>query len=271
MKAIDQYEFFGNEAQIKLQRISLRLWPFLKNHPRLSFAGRSVGVDDPKIDEVENLVGLTETLGFLAIMFIGGDVVDELRSGLEQNGLDVGTWQQLMSNSETESMCRSVLASHQLPSGYQVERISASTPREKLKNFQNLMHSNGVAPLPGFFLRGQEVPAIAEMIVTSQGEVVAAGASVFRHNPNGPISKAAHVGYLATDLNHRGKSFAKLLLARVILASFEEFGAELVHTGVKADNVPSHRVCRSCGLNRSSMYYLGASYSNKFDGVEFTR
>lgn len=62
-----------------------------------------------------------------------------------------------------------------------------------------------------------------------------------------------------------------MLLARIIVASYQEDGAELVHTGVRADNVPSLRVCRNCGLEDSGMYFVGAEYPQEVGQVDFTR
>ena len=61
---MEGFEFFGDEAQINLQRRYYRLWQYLKVHPRLAFAGRAIGLDEPGLDEVENIAGLTKELGF---------------------------------------------------------------------------------------------------------------------------------------------------------------------------------------------------------------
>ncbi len=268
---MEQFEFFGNETQLNLQQRYYRLWPYLKAHPRLSFVGRAIGIDDPRLDEVENLVGLTMELGFLSLAFTRPTIVDELRSALEAHGLKVGIWQHLVSNEKTKLSCHSVVASLHLPPNYKIERVSVETHPHQLHKFQKLMQSCGVAPLPGYILRGQEIPTVAEMIITPQDEVVATGVGIFRHNPEGFYRKAAHVGFLATEPGQRGKGFARLLLARIILASYEEYAAELVYTGVRSDNIPSQRVCQDCGLEDSGMYFLGVTNPQIMEGAEFTR
>jgi predicted acetyltransferase len=210
-------------------------------------------------------------LGFLSMAFTRATIVDELRSALEEHGLEVGIWQHLVSNEKTESSCHSVVASIHPPPGYQIERISAATPPHQLHKFQKLMQNCGVASLPGYILRGQEIPTVSEMVITAQDEVVATGVGIFRHNPEGSYRKAAHVGFLATEPSQRGKGFARLLLARIILASYEEYAAELVHTGVRSENIPSQRVCRNCGLEDSGMYFLGVAYPQIIKQAEFTR
>jgi predicted acetyltransferase len=270
-EGMEQFEFFGDESQINLQQRCYRLWQYLKAHPRLSFGGRAIGIDDPALDEVENLVGLTMELGFLAMAFTKAAIADELLSALEEHGLKVGFWQHLVSNEKTASRCRSVVASPLLPPGYKIDRITAATPHHQLRSFQELMQVCGVAPLPGYILRGQEVPTITEMVISPQDEIVATGVGIFRHNPEGSYGKAAHVGFLATDPNQRRKGFARLLLARIILASYQEYGAELLHTGVREDNIPSQRVCRNCGLEDSGMYFLGVVYPPALKREAFTR
>lgn len=268
---MEKLECFGNERAVNLQQRYYRLWQFLKAHPRLSFVGRAIGIDDPTLDEVESIVGLTMELGFLAIAFTRATIVDDLRSALEEHGLKVGIWQHLVSDEKTESICQSVVTSRHPPPGYEIERVLATTPAHQLRSLQELMQDCGVAPLPGYILRGQEAPAVAEMVITPQGEIAATGVSIFRHHPKGPYGKAAHVGFLATEPSQRGKGFARLLLARIILASYQEYEAELVHTGVRADNVPSQRVCQSCGLADSGMFFLGVAYPQLLERAEFTR
>ena len=268
---IKQFEFFGNESQINLQQRYYRLWQYLKAHPRLSFVGRAIGIDDPALNEVGDLAGLTMELGFLAMAFTKAAIADELRSALEEHGLNVGLWQHLVSNEETEWRCHSVVASFNLPTGYKIERITAVTPHHQLRSFQKLMQVCGVAPLPGYILRGQEVPAIAEMVISPRDEIVATGAIIFRHNPEGSYGKAAHVGFLATEPSQRGKGLARLLLARIILAGYQEYAAELIYTGVHAENIPSQRVCRNCGLEDSDMYFLGVVYPPVLEQEALTR
>ena len=268
---VDMLELFGNDSQVNLQNRYYRLWPFLKAHPRLSFVGRAIGIDAPALNEVESLVGLTMELGILSMAFTKATIVKELCSAFEENGLEVGFWHHLVSTSKTETSCQSVVASIHLPTGYQIKRISTSTPRHHIQKVQRLMQNCGVAPLPGYILRGQYIPTVAEMILTAQDEVVAIGASIFRHSPEGSYRKAAHVGFLATDPSQRGNGFARLLLARIILASYEEFAADLLHTGVRSDNIPSQQVCRICGLEDSGMYCLGVTHPQIIKQAEFTR
>lgn len=268
---MDKFEFFGSESQVIVQKRYYRLWPYLKAHPRLSFVGRAIGIDDPTLDEIEDLAGLAIELGFLAMAFTRATVADELRFALEERGLKVGIWQHLVSNEMTESSCRQAAASPLPFAEYQIARISPATRPEQVIRFQELMQRCGVASLPGYILRGQEIPTVAEMIIAPGDEVVATGAGIFRHNPGGPYGKAAHVGFLATEQGQRGRGFARLLLARIIVACFEEYAAEFVHTGVRPDNVPSQRVCRNCGLEDSGMYLLGVINPQTAEKAEFTR
>jgi RimJ/RimL family protein N-acetyltransferase len=268
---MDHFEFYGNQAQVNLQQRCYRLWSELKANPRFSFVGRAIGLDDPGLEDVEGIIDLTTELGFLSLAFTKSTIVDELCSALETHGLKTGIWQHLLSTQKTKSRCHSLEASLHLTPEYRIERISMATSPDLLHQVQELMQSCGVAPLPGYILRGQEIPTLAEFVITPLDEVVATGAGIFRHNPAGPYGKAAHVGLLATEQSHRGKGFARLLLARIILACYDEFGAEFVHTGVRTDNIPSQRVCSDCGLADSGMYFVGVFYPQIMEQAEFTR
>lgn len=268
---IEALELYGTESQTKRQLKYFRLWPYLKAHPRLSFVGRAIAIDEPALDEAQHIAGLAKELGFLPLAFTQAAIADELASILEAQGLEVGFWQQLVSNEQTKETCRAIVTSQSLPPGCKIERISATTRRQRLRGCQELMQSCGVAPPPGAILRGQTVPAIAEVVIDAQEEIVATGASIFRHNPAGAYGKAAHVGCLATDPSQRRQGLAQLLLARISLASYEEYGADLLHTGVRAANEPSQRVCHNCGLADSGMLFLGVSYPPLLEGGRFTR
>lgn len=271
MDTIGQFEFFGDEEQIRLQQRYYRLWQYLKVHQRLSFVGRAIGLDAPGLDDVEPLAGLAKELGFLSLAFTTPADVDALCEALEARDLETGRWQHLLSDEHTLSKCRALLADGDFPSDCGIDRITDVTPTGFVRDFQELMHRCGVAPLPGYILRGRDLPTVAEAVLSSRKQVLAVGGGIFRHNPKGPYGKWAHVGFLATDRDHRGQGLARLLLARIIVACYEEYGAETVHTGVRSQNVPSQIVCRACGLQNSGMYFVAVAYPPLLGGAQFTR
>jgi len=267
---MEQLEFYGDASQILLQQRYYRLWPYLMVNPRLSFVGRAIGIDEPELDEVTSIAGLARELGVLSLAFTSPAILDLLCQALEEQGLKVGRWQHLQSNQGTEEKCRSMMAARQLPPGYRIDRITPATPGEILLSFQELMQGCGIAPFPGYFLRGRQMPVIAAMILSPEDLVVATGVGIFRHNPVGPFGKAVHVGSLATDPDHRGQGLARLLLATINLACYREQAAELLYTGVRAENTPSLRVCRDCGLYDSGMHLLGVVYPPMLGRTHFT-
>jgi GNAT superfamily N-acetyltransferase len=259
-QTITDFEFYGDEAQVAQQRRYYRLWRFLQANPRLSFVGRAIGLDEPVLEDIPALAGLAKELGFLPLAFTSQEVVDALEVAPEAEGLQVGLWQHLISGDGYEEQCRAVMATRQLPAGYRFERITRATPPRVVREFQDLMQKCGVAPLPGYILRDLDVPTIAEMVLTAQGRIAAVGAGIFRHSAAGPNGKAAHVGFLGTDPGERGQGLARLLLARIILACSQEYGADKVHTGVRAENVASQHVCRDCGLEDSGTFFTAVFY-----------
>lgn len=269
-ETVTNFEFYGDEVQSKLQKRYYRLWRYLEANPRMSFAGRAIGLDDPALEDIPSLAGLAKELGFLALAFTRQEVVNALEAAPEAEGLRVGLWQHLVSGEGFETKCQAILATRQLPPGYRYERVTPATPVEVLGQFQHLMQRCGVAPLPGYILRDLDVPTIAGMVLTPDGQIVSVGAGIFRHSPAGPNSKAAHVGFLATDPDQRGQGLARLLLAHVIIACKQEYGAEFVHTGVRAENATSTHVCRDCGLEDSGTYFTAVVYPPVLKREHFT-
>lgn len=269
-ETVADFEFYGDDVQAGLQLRYYRLWRYLESNRHLSFVGRAIGLDAPALDDIPSLAGLAKELGILALAFTRQEVVDALEAAPEAEGLQIGLWNHLVSTEGHEAKCQSILAARQLPPGYRFDRVTPATPAEVLGEFQDLMQRCGVAPLPGYILRNLDVPTVAEMVLTPQGQIAAVGAGVFRHSPAGPNARAAHVGFLATDPDQRGQGLARLLLARIIIACRQEYGAEFVHSGVRAENVASMHVCRDCGLEDSGTYFTGVVYPPVLKREHFT-
>lgn len=267
---ISHFEFHGDEDQVRLQQRYFRLWRYLMANPRLSFVGRAIGFDTPEMEDIPAMAGLAKELGILPVAFTRQEIVDALETAPEAEGLQIGLWQHLISGEEYEAQCRSILAERQLPPGYRYERVTPATPAESVSQYQDLMKRCGIAPLPGYILRDLDVPTIAEMVLTPQGQIAAVGAGILRHSPAGPNGKAAHVGFLATEPDERGQGLARLLLARIIIACIQEHGAQLAHTGVRAENVASMHVCQDCGLEESGTYFMALVYPPVLKQEHFT-
>ena len=129
-----QFEFFGDESQITLQRRYYRLWQYLKVHPRLAFTGRSIGLDDPQLSEVAELAGLVKEMGFLSLTFTRAAIVDQISADLEEEGLTVGRWSHWLSNDQP---CRHVARSW---------RKSISLLITALSESRNGLQASGCAP-----------------------------------------------------------------------------------------------------------------------------
>lgn len=268
-------ELYGSEPHVALQQRLYRLWPFLRADARLSCNGRAVGfdavgADPPTADTLGHIDALVAEFGFTALAQVWVPVADRLQPLLDERGFVVERRQDLIGGEAAATLCRRQTRYYSLPDGYRFERVTADSPADTVRDVQELMLRNGVAPLPGYVLRGRVIPAVAEAVIGPDDALVAVGAAVASHHREGPIRRGVHIGFLSTAEAERGRGLARVLLARLIVAAFDELGAALVRTGVPPDNTATQRVCRSCGLADSERVVLAVMDSSFGEGA-FTR
>ena len=168
-------------------------------------------------------------------------------------------------------MCNTILENVNWKN-YKLELVDQATSAKEVTDFQSVMQSCGVAPLPGYVLRGTKIKSVSVMVKAADNTIAATAIGVLRHHPKGRYGKAAHVGFLATRPEHRRKGLARVALAKVNHTLITEYGIELMHTGVKADNVASKKTCEACGLKFDGQTYLLAIFQKKITGGgQFTR
>jgi len=150
--------------------------------------------------------------------------------------------------------------------------INPSTSANEVIAYQEVMQACGIAPLPGYVLRGKLLNCVSVMVKAPDNSIAGTGIGVLRHHPNGPFKKAAHVGFLATKPELRRKGLGKTALAKVNKVLIDEYAIDLLHTGVKKENFASQRTCEACGLYLDEETYLLAVYQKKISGEgQFTK
>jgi predicted acetyltransferase len=264
-------EFFGNEFQVSLQKKCLEAWPALQQNSKINFSGRNFGWDNPTLADVEAIAELANQFGFIATFFTAKDKLQPLVDSFTSRQLAVEVWQHFKSIDSAGKLCDFILENTNLKE-YRLELIDQATPATEVNEFQAVMQACGMAPLPGYVLRGHKIKSVAVMVKAADDSIAATALGVLRHHPKGQYQKAAHVGYLATKPEHRRKGLAKIALAKVNQMLIKKHGVELMHTGIKVDNVASKRTCEVCGLDFDGETYLLDVFQKKITGEEqYTR
>lgn len=218
-------EFFGNEYQISLQEQCLQAWPTLAGNPKINFSGRNFGWDRPAFEDIEAIVDLVNRFGLISIFAIPETMRQSFIEALTAHQLEIETWGRFRSTEATEKLCAAILE-QATPPGYRIALIDQATPDREVREFQTVMQSCGVAPLPGYVLRGKKIRSVAVMIKAANNSIVATAIGVLRHHPAGEFRKAAHAGFLAVKPEHRRKGLATVALAKVNQLLIEAYEVE---------------------------------------------
>jgi len=241
-------ELFGNEEDTAVQRAVYRLWPVLSAHPKLCTNGRTLGFCDPSSEDVPIILELAKAFGRIGVYFTTPEVVEQVRLAAIQERLETAQgWLTLNAKTDAAKLCEGIIAQNN-PQGYDLLRIANDTPGETISEFQSLQEESGVAPVPGYFMRGNAKPCVSIAATDPHGHVVSTALAIKTYHPECRYKDWVHVGYLSTRKELRGRGLSKYLLAQVIADAFERLGAHYVWTGVKHDNEPSKSVCRACGM-----------------------
>ena len=264
-------EFYGNYEHSSIQKTNYLLWGLLKSNVKLSSNGRAIVFRDPEFEEIPVILELARALKRVGVYPTTGDMVEHIRLAAELENLDVTTgWQILCATSETRRVCEAIVAEGLSVGGSQLLRLSENSPKGTIQEFQSLQEESGVAPVPGYSMRGNLAPCACIGITDTSGKLSSTAFAIMSHHAESRLSDWAHIGFLATREGHRGRGLSKHLMAQVMIDAFEKLQARYLWTGVKPDNVPSQAVCLACGMTNADWTALFVSDPNVV-GSSFTR
>jgi len=262
--------YYGGEDHVAVQRSAHRLWPFLKQDPRLCNAGRNINVAGPSLADTDEIAALAHELGFVGCEFLEDAIKDAYVAAMEARGLNVAQFNMLVSDDATRDHSRRILADWPLPEGFRIVDIDDKSDPALVPEFQRLNDECGVATLPGYVLRGQAMPVVASIMLDGNGDAAATAGCVARHPPGSRFAGSVWTGLLATRPDLRGRALARIIFAHANLMAYERLGATLLYAGVRPGNAPSQAACRAAGLGPSDWWLAGAVSPARFAG-EFTR
>ena len=260
-------DYYGNEAQIALQRRIRDRMQRIAATPALASGGRLMVVVEPDTFGWDEVRTLAEKDGVLAI---GPGSFARLAPEVSQafpEGWNTPHYECWSADWPTVKASIGPILEASLPTGWRVE--AATQPDTKtIADAQALAEASGVAPLPGYYHSGQEVDTVLVTIRDDEGRVVATAHGDMRYHPNGLMGGTCFAGLVAVDENARGRGLGRRANAEVLKATQDAFGWTRVVEMAKETNIASSRMIRSCGMVQYEDWCVFVIIP---DGREFTR
>jgi GNAT superfamily N-acetyltransferase len=264
-------EFFGAPPQQEMQRRAAALWPSLRANPRYAYEGRFVGLDAPRLADVDTIAALARTQGGAASFFVDAGKEAEITSALKALGFNTDRWDHLMASEPGIAIARGIVDEFALPAGFTLRELRPDTPPQELAATAAMAMECGVLLPAGKALRGITRSSDFYVIANGAGEPVACSGAVVRHQPGSPFADSSWWGMLATREDMRGRGFSRYLGALAMVAMADRHGARRFYTGVRTDNAVSQKLCRSLGLGDHDLAVMAVLDPARFGDVKLTR
>lgn len=262
---------FGSEAQQRMQSIAHDLWPLLRELSAYGYEGRMIGIDAATPNDAPALASLARIQGASVSHYVPLSKEVELSNLMLDAGLATDRWDQFMGSGDCLEICKQFVRDFQIPDGYTVHKVDASTPDTVLDGLSDTALDCGVLPPVSAVLSGKTQNAVCFLFVGPDGSVAASSGAVMRNHPQSPYGKASWWGMLATREAERGKALSLYLGAKAALYMHEHFGAEEFYTGVRKENAASRHVCNKLGVVESDYCCLAILDPKHFGEGGFTK
>lgn len=260
--------FFGTDAQITLQRLTLEKRALIDETPGLYSAGRFYGTDDPDRVGWDGIDAILREQGMLGLRMISPAQRSAYSPGLAERGFRFDTWDTMIAHRETIRPRIEAILAAGLPDGLALAPALTEAEGAATRRVQQFVSDAGIVPFPGALLI--EAPGQASVIIADRdGNPVAFANGCFPHNRFSPHYRSAWVGLVAVDPKARGLGLGKIVNALAIRRMVEEFGAERVYELVSPSNETSRRMVEACGPTVDATLLCGSVVP---DGAQrFTR
>jgi len=247
-------EAFGTPDQKALLRRGRAMFELLKDDPRYTYYGRTVGIALPTDANIAMLRALASLQGAGHYAAVPLDQAPALAATLAGLGLSVSTYHSWTGQQSALDAAARVLAQYSLPADLRVITITESSPHEDLQKLAQIAALTSVLPPIGAILRGQLRPGVGLVAVDAQGMPVSCAAGAQVYHPDHPsLGSQAWWGMLSTHPDRRGQRIALILGAMAMQAQHSRFGHSDFMTGIQPGNTPSEALCAKLGLAPNGM------------------
>lgn len=236
-------QFFGTPDQQAVTRRAADAWALLRDDPRYSTHGRTVGINSHVTTDRSLLMALTRLQGVGACDCLPDGEVAPLQAELLKLGFRTDSYVQWESAPDTIDRCDDWLASHELPEDVELLRIDPDTPLTRLHQVADLLASAELMLPMESFVRGQACRSVYIAAIDREGIPVAHASATQTFHPDAPNGTETHWGMLATAQHRRGEGMAIYLGALALTRMHREYGFDRFMTGIRPGNVPSEKLC----------------------------
>ncbi|MDD9877883.1 MAG: GNAT family N-acetyltransferase [Magnetovibrio sp.] len=264
-------EFRGTAAQLALQRGVLDWTERATTTPGLFQGGRLVGIDDlPALGDAW-VTRIYDALGAVIVKFLPAADEADFRARFAADGRRYTGWDVFIGGRDALAVSEARLGAAALPAGWCLGALDPDASPETIAAIQGLQEISGVAPVPGYYQRGQAVPAVVALLTDAADGIVATAQAYARHHAESPWAGYVFAGMVAVHPDHRRRGFGALINAQAISLAFQRLPCTHVYEHAAADNRPSRGMIEACGLRqnpgeRCIMFHDAARY-----GVHFTK
>ena len=239
-------ELFGEEKLLRFQSEIYSSRMHFRSLPDTFEQGRSVGFLNVTSANLERRIIAARTPSRILVQIQQAES-NSISSLLEVFGYLVSHPLSVMAGFATAVLpsCVRNIQTQGLAEGWKFIRIDHCSSRELVRNTQNLQRASGITPLPGWHLRGLELPVLSLALVNNHGVPVGAG-SIQDLETEGPRSAMGLGICIAHAWQRRG--LGVLLNSRLLAAGLQEFGWNRVVEIVDEPAGGSLRMNERCGL-----------------------
>ncbi|MEO0371473.1 MAG: hypothetical protein AAF231_08470 [Pseudomonadota bacterium] len=266
-----QPQFFGSEAQRRMQGIAYSLSPLLQDDSAYGTEGRMWGIDSPGLSDVDKVVALARLQGETVNHYVPKSQEAQFAEEYAKRGFANDRWDQFMGRRGCLDICSDYVAGFKLSNQYEVHHIGPETPTRILSALEKTATACGVLPPMTPVLFGQMRKAAYFCLETPDGGVAACAGACLRSHPQSRFGNASWWGMLATRDQDRGQSLSLYLGALAALQMNEAFGVEEFYTGVRSNNSVSRHVCQKLGVRDSEYACLAIFDPTSFGEGGYTK
>lgn len=264
-------EYFGSQAQRALLTRGSAMYEILRDDPRYTYYGRTVGLAHADQEDVQRLVALTRLQGSSHFASVENAELAQFTTAVEAQGITATCYAHWEGAEAACDSARAILRDHPLPADLTCHWIDGTAPPATLQRLGDVALACGVLPPAGAVLRGVAKPGLALVAVDAGGRAVAcAGAAAHLHADHPEGRQECWWGMLATDPSRRGARLALILGAMSLLEMQARHGFTRFFTGVVPGNAASEAVCRRIGLTPAGTSTLSTADAALLPGGRMT-
>ena len=258
--------YFGSEKQIAAQRKIDDLTNWCAETRGAVNGGRFLGTDDIENLGWDVIFSHLKDDGVFTFRMMPREEIAAIESRLVEAGFRIDFWSVFSAHSKEIKRHITPVVDAGLPNGYQRVRQEELTEPAIIKEIQQCMARNGVAPFSGRVLAGQSLPSALIALRDDTKNIVATAFGCLPYNKQSNWSSTAWGGLVSVDENQRGQKLGIKINALMIQDCIDRLGAEYVQEFAAETNMPSRGMIEHCGmkLDPTIMSGLATSGTERF-------